>query len=205
MCLSSVNWAESDHHTPDGLLSAMAKRRSVRAQYGGAASQEALDVILACAQSGRSAKPALRARHHNWVWNKRDTPELPDVSLEPTLATDLGLSRTKTAEELSEAAKLLLYEWPLGADVRDYSYTNPYSGLDLDMPTVSASQPEQRGMRAVPQVSSQREVPPVTSQRDLAPQSSQDEPFKGVQSQTVSGRFGQRAPPPKRRKRMGGF
>lgn len=204
LCMSAVDWARFEHIGADEILNSLARLRTFNTSHSKAARQEALDVILACAQGGRGWRKIQRSRHHNWTWDRHSTPVAPDISLDRTVATDSHVIRKENPGELSETAKMLLYEWPLGSEVRDYSYKNPYDGLDLGMSHISASQPE-RSVRTVPPVSSQREVPLVGSQRETEPRSSQEDPFKGVQSQAVPGRFGQRAPPPKRRKRMGGF
>ncbi|WFD35034.1 hypothetical protein MCUN1_001880 [Malassezia cuniculi] len=206
VCLGSVRW-NSSSDVSESLLAELASRRTFDPTHEHAARQEALDVMLACTHAGRGTREPRKQRHGNWRWDQQKAPALPEVSLGSMLPVEASSLSDGRAVELSDAAKLLLFEWPEGTDVHDYEYINPYQGLDLAMPAAPSSQPQVRSRRAVPQVSSQREVPSISSQHDTQYQSSQEEPFRGVQSQAVPGRFGQRAPAPqaKRRKRMGGF
>ena len=134
--------------------------------------QEALDMDL----SNRIAEPAPPKaddipRNTNWRWDQQSSPSCPSVD---------------TPMPLSDAARLLLSEWPLGASTDTYVYQSPYRGLDFDasmehydMP--SASQP-------LPAVR------PVVSKSAVA------------QTQQAPGRYAaQRSTAPPRKKRLGGF
>jgi len=87
---------------------------------------------------------------------------------------------------LSDAARLLLSEWPVGASTETYVYQSPYRGLDFDAPPErhegpSASQP-------LPTVR------PVIGKSATA------------QTQQARGRYAaQRSSAPPRKKRLGGF
>ena len=211
LCLNScrywIGWnPDIEQARPDELVETMAQQRSLSSVDMDAAQQEALDVLLSSVHVGRSERVEHCRRHGNWVWDRSEPePRLPTADYTPLLAADRDLTFNGPLERISDAATLLLYEWPLGTNVQDYVYTNPYQGLDLQTRATKTQDtvPPIMSQRTVPPIMSQRAAPPVSSQ-GTASQSSQDQ-FHGVQSQAVRGRFGQRAPPAKRRKRMGGF
>lgn len=196
-----------------------------------AEAQAALDVLLASICIPGEKPPSDSAVNTNWCWDHHGRPKLPEA---PEL-TLLQHSPTNDDHdtELSDTARLLLAEWPLGADPAEYVYRNPYQGLDFapeeeeEQPTPSASQPARPTVHRAsqkPRVVSRRAphpadlgsspIParrPLASQEEAPPRSSQDseaDPFGAVQTQIEPGRFAQRSAgpkPPKRKKRLGGF
>lgn len=161
-----------------------------------AEAEEALDVALATTWvPGPCLSHEPQPLNGNWCWDEVGTPTLPPP---PPLSIPPG-------GELSEAATMLLMEWPLGAPTSTYTYKNPYVGLDLGMsqrsgaapqPPLSASQPGQpavvRTRRRQPVEELEREVP--SSQVSLP------------QTQLEPGRFAQRPrAPATKKKRLGGF
>ncbi|WFC94865.1 hypothetical protein MBRA1_001503 [Malassezia brasiliensis] len=185
-----------------------------------AASQMALDVLLASYFYPGSEPAPIDAHNTNWRWDRRGPPVCP-----PAPELSLVPKNVVHTSPLSDTARLLLSEWPDGEDAARFTYRNPYRGLDFghteEEVRVSASQPVRPTVVAAqkPRVVSRRPHPEVErasspipmrfSQEASAPSSSQDaeEPPKIPQTQIEPGRFGQRAvpKPPKRKKRMGGF
>lgn len=186
-----------------------------------AASQMALDVLLASYCYPGSDPVPSEAHNTNWRWDHRGAPVCPP-------APELSLIPKNVAHTspLSDTARLLLSEWPDGEDAAAFTYHNPYRGLDFgrrveDEVPPSASQPvrptvvaaqKPRVVSRRPRLGAERASSPITmrfSQEAPAPSSSQDaeEPPRIPQTQIEPGRFGQRAAPkpPKRKKRMGGF
>lgn len=173
--------------------------------------QEAVDVTLATAWvPGPSHSEEPEPQNGNWLWDGVSEPEPP----EPVpLAQPAGA-------ELSETAKMLLMEWPLGVSTSTYRYANPYCGLDLPQtnrpaaavhpqapstsqpvrPTVIRARRASRPVDERPSASQAREDKAPASQTP----SSQDAPMP--QTQLEPGRFAQ-APraPAKKKKRLGGF
>lgn len=134
--------------------------------------QEALDMSLS--ESITDPLPPRTdeiPRNENWRWDQRSTPSCPPVA---------------APVALSDAARLLLCEWPVGASTETYVYQSPYRGLDFDAPPErhegpSASQP-------LPTVR------PVIGKSATA------------QTQQARGRYAaQRSSAPPRKKRLGGF
>lgn len=185
-----------------------------------AASQMALDVLLAShCYPGSEPAPA-DAHNTNWRWDRRGSPVCP-----PAPELSLVPKNVAHTSPLSDTARLLLSEWPDGEDAARFTYRNPYRGLDFgraeEEVRPSASQPARPTVVAAqkPRVVSRRPrpeaerasspIPMRFSQEAPAPGSSQDveEPPRIPQTQIEPGRFGQRAAPkpPKRKKRMGGF
>lgn len=110
-------------------------------------------------------------RNENWRWDQRSTPSCPPVAA--TVA-------------LSDAARLLLSEWPVGASTETYVYQSPYRGLDFDAP------PERHEWPSASQ--------PLPSVRPVVSKSAT------AQTQQAPGRYAaQRSSAPPRKKRLGGF
>ena len=182
--------------------------------------QEALDVLLASICFPGIPTPRHEAHNRNWTWDRRRAPMCPD---DPELCLRPKSSMSKP---LSESARLLLAEWPVGEDPAAFTYRNPYGGLDFGeerqetrVPSSQPVRPTVQRASQKPQVVSRRlrpsqdqassPIPPRMSQDTPMPSSSQEmDDSPGIaQTQIEPGRFGQRpAPkPPKRKKRMGGF
>ncbi|WFD18835.1 hypothetical protein MCAP1_001046 [Malassezia caprae] len=196
--------------TRDVLLWLQQRHSAVPAALAEARMQEAVDVTLATTWvSGPSRSDVPEPQNGNWLWDRVSEPEAP----EPVpLAQPAGA-------ELSETAKMLLMEWPLGAPTSTYKYENPYCGLDLPQThrpaaaaplAPSASQPARpaviRSRRASRPVDERPSASQAREDRTSASQapSSQDVPMP--QTQLEPGRFAQ-APraPAKKKKRLGGF
>ncbi|WFD26185.1 hypothetical protein MNAN1_001162 [Malassezia nana] len=161
-----------------------------------AEAEEALDVALATTWvPGPCPSDEPKPLNGNWRWDEVGTPTLPSP---PPLSNPAG-------EKLSEAATMLLMEWPLGAPTSTYTYKNPYVGLDLGLsqrsapapqPPLSASQPGQ------PAVVRTRRRQPVEELEHEVPASQVSLP----QMQLEPGRFAQRPRAPvTKKKRLGGF
>lgn len=134
--------------------------------------QEALDMDL----SGRITEPTPPKaddipRNENWRWDQHSTPTCPPVD---------------TPMPLSDAARLLLSEWPVGASTDTYVYQSPYRGLDFDAPREPYDMPSASQPLPI--------VRPVVSKSAVA------------QTQQAPGRYAaQRSSAPPRKKRLGGF
>lgn len=158
-----------------------------------AAAQEALDLSLACAYVPPKRPPAPDSlRNRNWHWDGEQEPVLPEVSL-----------ATAVNEPLSDSARLLLSEWPLGSSATSYAYASPYAGLDFDSDTQRSKRPMPGAAAVLPTVGranrAYQQPEQVVSSASQPVDSTRTSATPAVQTQVEPGRFA------KRKRRMGGF
>ncbi|WFD05007.1 hypothetical protein MVES1_000332 [Malassezia vespertilionis] len=195
------DWFAAQQHT----ASAGQGMESVR----DAERQQALDVFMASMLFGTPSTSSGTARNTNW----RSDSHVPCYPAAPSMRI---LQRDGVDTQLSDAARLLLAEWPLDASPDAYMYETPYHAAPHEehkgMHVASSQAPSTARGSVLPRVVSKanREPDPARSPIRTAPasQDASQERIIEVQTQKEPGRFAQRPATraePKRRKRMGGF
>lgn len=186
--------------------------------------QEALDLSLSLSYTAATLAPDDKTARHwndehtrpkngNWYWDQQSEPRCP--------TTSLSVYDANKSASLTDAARLLLSEWPIGTSTDSYTYRPAYRGLDFDTGAALNSTPSGRfasaskivrpsiGRSNKPGKHSRQNDEPTSSPIYSSMQPSQPPPSQDgvVQTQLEPGRYARRrsiAAQP-RKKRLGGF